>query len=147
MNRRTRSRFLPIAAILLLAGLCLVWAWTEPAAAVEPHAPAATPAPVTIYADADATTKTWLPASNLGGETTLHILYSTIDEARGAWTLVINYHLPVTAASTATASPTASPTPASTATPSFTPTPTATPTRMPMVTASPHRPALGATCR
>jgi hypothetical protein len=43
---------------------------------------------ITLYADADATTKSWEPDTNFGYDTQLQLYYSNIDTPRAAFTLI-----------------------------------------------------------
>ena len=86
MNAKLLARRMAPAALLLAAVLSL--------AAVSPTGQAADRAVVglqetlILYADADATTKSWEPDTNFGADTQLQLYYSNIDTPRAAFTLI-----------------------------------------------------------
>ncbi len=86
MQTRYRTPFLIIFIVGIALGATVLQADARPAlpGAVN-FLPTET---MTIYADYDATTRSWLPSSSFGGESTLELSYNTIDGPAGAFSLV-----------------------------------------------------------
>lgn len=88
MKETTQRSWLGLALVPVVALILATPIGTAGSLAAPDPVPEAPSEILTVYADADATTKSWEPDTNFGSDTRLQLHYSIVDTPRGAFALV-----------------------------------------------------------